>query len=356
MKLKLALLGFGVVGQGLVEHLIQHGEKAKEEVGFHPVVVAISDFKKGSLYDPEGLDLELLLHTLETTGSLEDYPQSKGLIRDLDAIATIIESNADVVVEATYTNVKTGEPAITHCKTAFQHKKSVVMTNKGPIALALKELESLAKENNVFLGYEGTVMSGTPSLRLPKTTLIGNKITKISGILNGTTNYMITQMEKGFSYESALKEAQEKGYAEADPTSDVEGYDAMYKVVILANAVMGKDITVEQVEREGLNTLTREAILASKEKQSCWKMLGTVEERENGVVHASVKPVEIPLTHPLASIGGATNAITYSCNMSGDITLTGAGAGKRETGYALFIDLIYCHLHVQSQSNTTMIN
>ena len=163
-------------------------------------------------------------------------------------------------------------------------------------------------------------------------------------------------MEKGFSYESALKEAQEKGYAEADPTSDVEGYDAMYKVVILANAVMGKDITVEQVEREGLNTLTREAILASKEKQSCWKMLGTVEERENGVVHASVKPVEIPLTHPLASIGGATNAITYSCNMSGDITLTGAGAGKRETGYALFIDLIYCHLHVQSQSNTTMIN
>lgn len=356
MKLKLALLGFGVVGQGLVDHLIHNSEKAKEEVGFDPIVVAISDFKKGSIYDPNGLDLALVLETLEETGSLDTYPGSNELVRGLDAIETIIESNADVVVEATYTNVKTGEPAITHCKTAFEHKKSVVMTNKGPIALALKELEQLAKENSVFLGYEGTVMSGTPALRLPKATLIGNEITKISGILNGTTNYMITQMEAGKSYEAALAEAQEKGYAEADPTSDVEGYDAMYKVVILANAIMDKSITVDQVEREGLNTLSREAIVAAKANQRCWKMLGTVEELPNGDVRASVKPVEVAMDHPLASIGGATNAVTYTCNMSGEITLTGAGAGKSETGFALMIDLIYCHLHVQKQATITLMN
>ncbi|WP_054708346.1 homoserine dehydrogenase [Bacillus sp. JCM 19041] len=350
MTLKLALLGFGVVGQGLVEHLINHGKKVKEEVGFEPVVVAISDFKKGSIYDPKGLDLKKVLEALYTFGSLDEYPDSSDLVRGLDAVTTILQTNANTIVEATFTNVLTGEPAITHCKTAFDAKKHVVMTNKGPIALAFHELSELAKKNGTFLGYEGTVMSGTPSLRLPQTALIGNTIHKISGILNGTTNYMLTEMEAGKTYEEALKEAQALGYAEADPTSDVEGYDAMYKVVILANAVMGMRITVDDVERKGLNTLSPNDITEAQKNDQCWKMLGTVEITTDGTIHAAVKPVLLDKSHPLAAVSGATNAITYSCNMSGDITLTGAGAGKSETGYALLIDLIHCELHMKNQS------
>lgn len=351
MTLKLALLGFGVVGQGLVEHLINHGEKVKEETGFVPMVVAISDFKKGSIYDPKGLDLKKVLEVLHTFGSLEEYPDSSDLVRDLDAVSTILQTNANTIVEATFTNVKTGEPAITHCKTAFAAKKHVVMTNKGPIALAFHELSELAKKHGTFLGYEGTVMSGTPSLRLPQTALIGNTIHKISGILNGTTNYMLTEMETGKTYEEALKDAQSLGYAEADPTSDVEGYDAMYKVVILANAVMGKRITVGDVERKGLDTLSTNDISEAQKNNKCWKMLGTVEETADGTIHAAVKPMLLDKFHPLAAVTGATNAITYSCNMSGEITLTGAGAGKSETGYALLIDLIHCERQMKNQSH-----
>ncbi|GAF15319.1 homoserine dehydrogenase [Bacillus sp. JCM 19045] len=350
MSLKLALLGFGVVGQGLAEHLVSNGEKANKAVGFDPVVVAISDLKKGSIYDPDGLDLTKVLQCLKDHGTLDNYPDSDQLVRGLDAVSTIVETNADAIVEATFTNVVTGEPAITHCKTAFEAKKHVVMTNKGPIALAYQELKKQAEDEGVFLGYEGTVMSGTPALRLPETTLIGNTITKISGILNGTTNYMLTRMEEGLTYKNALKEAQEQGYAEADPTSDLEGYDATYKVVILANAVMGKPLLIEEVERQGLHTLQEDVVREAAASNQCWKMLGTIEELEDGTVAASVKPVLIERTHPLAAITGATNAITYSCNMSGDITLTGAGAGKSETGYALFIDLIYCHLFIEKQN------
>lgn len=349
MSVKLALLGFGVVGQGLAEHLIQNQEKAKQEVGFDPVVVAISDFKKGSIYDPNGLDLTKVLQCLQQHGTLDLYPTSDELVRGLDAVSTILETNAEAIVEATFTNVLTGEPAITHCKTAFEAKKHVVMTNKGPIALAYQELKKQAEDHGVFLGYEGTVMSGTPALRLPQTTLIGNTITKISGILNGTTNYMLTRMEEGKTYDEALKEAQVQGFAEADPTSDVEGYDAMYKVVILANAVMGKQLSIEDVDRQGLHTLHEDAVRKAAATNQCWKMLGTVEELEDGTVTASVKPVLVDVNHPLASIKGATNAITYTCNMSGDITLTGAGAGKSETGYALLIDLIYCHLYIENK-------
>jgi homoserine dehydrogenase len=339
MSHNIALLGFGVVGQGLAEILLDKHDALCSQFGLDAKIVAISDVMKGSLYHPEGLNIAEVLQVVKETGKLDEYSDQPGLIRGWDSFQTIRESNADTIVEITFTDVKTGQPAIEHCKAAFESKKNVVMSNKGPVALAYRELADLAKKNGVRWGFEGTVMSGTPSLRMPLVSLAGNYISEISGILNGTTNFILTRMEDGLTYQEALAQAQALGYAEADPTSDVEGYDAQYKATILANVVMNVPLRREDVQCEGISHLTPEAIAWAKSEGKRWKLLAKVK-KEADKVEAKVGPEAIPLTDPLAGVMGATNAVTYYCDLAGPITLIGSGAGRTETGFSLLIDLI----------------
>lgn len=339
MAHKLGLIGFGTVGQGLAEVLRDKGPALRETVGFEGQIVAVSDMLKGALYHPAGLDVATLLEVVKRTGKLDDYPDTPGLQRGWDSFKTIRETNADTIVEVSYTDIKTGQPAIDHCRAAFESGKNVVMSNKGPVALAYAELSALAKEKGVRWGFEGTVMSGTPSLRMALTSLVGNDIREVRGIFNGTTNYILTRMEDELDYADALKEAQALGYAEADPTADVEGYDALGKAVILANVVMNVPLTKEQVTCKGISHLTEADIAQAKAEGKRWKLIARVKKEGDRVV-ASVGPEMVPLTDPLANIMGATNAITYECDLSGPITLVGAGAGRTETGFALLIDLI----------------
>jgi homoserine dehydrogenase len=339
MLQKIALLGFGTVGQGLVEILHERGDHLKDSIGLNTRVVAITDMMKGAIYHPDGLDLSEVMKAIKEKGSLDDYPSVPGLIRGWDSFQTIRESNADTVVEVTYTDVKTGQPAIDHCKQAFESGKNVVMSNKGPVALAYKELLELSNEHNVRWGFEGTVMSGTPALRLPLTSLVGNNIREISGVLNGTTNYILTKMEEGISYDKALSDAQALGYAEADPTSDVEGYDAMYKIVILANLVMNAPLKKEDVACQGISHLTLDDIEAAAAEGKRWRMIAKAT-KEGDQISAKVGPELIDASNPLAGLQGGTNAVTYDCDLLGPVTLVGAGAGRMETGFSLLIDLI----------------
>ncbi len=342
MAHKLALIGFGTVGQGLAEILRDKGDLLRDNLGFDGQIVAISDFIKGALYHPDGLDAAKLLEVVQATGNLDGYPESPGLIRGWDSLTTIRRSNADSVVEVAYTDVVTGQPAIDHCRAAFESGKNVVMSNKGPVALAYAELAQLARQNGVRWGFEGTVMSGTPALRMPLVSLAGNTISEVRGIFNGTTNYILTKMEEGMSYADALKQAQELGYAEADPTADVEGHDARGKVVILANVIMGAPLTKDHVACTGISQLTQKDIAQAKAQGKRWKLIARCT-RQGDAVTASVAPEMVPLSDPLAAIMGATNAITYECDLAGPITLVGAGAGRVETGFSILIDLINIH-------------
>ncbi len=333
---KLALIGFGNVGQGLTQIL---RDLDFSEQGAKFTIVAVCDLLKGSVYNPAGLNPAQLLETVALDGSLASVPAPH---RDWDAIRTITDTNADVIVEMSYTDLQTGEPAMTHIRTALTNGKHAIMTNKGPVALYYAELRALAAKHGVELGVEGTVMSGTPSLRLGTELLSAAHITKIQGIVNGTTNYILTRMEQGDSYASALAEAQAKGYAEADPTGDVEGHDAVGKVVILANLLMGASLRINDVDRTGITGLTVQDIEAARAAGERWKLIGTVEKTGMGI-RASVQPTRIPITHPLAGVGGATNAITYTTQLLGDVTLIGPGAGRIETGYALIGDLLAIH-------------
>jgi len=333
---RLALIGFGNVGQGLSQIISERGGLFKQAFNLDLQIVAVSDLIKGSLYDPGGLNPATLLEVVRSTGGLDGVAAPE---RGWDALRTIGETDADVVVELSYTDLKTGQPAINHLRRAIEAGKHVVTTNKGPIALRYPELKALADAHRVEIGVEGTVMSGTPTLRLGADFLAAAGIKRIQGIINGTTNYILTQMEAGESYPAALAEAQASGYAEADPTGDVEGFDAAGKVVILANLLMGASLSMADVDRTGITGLTPEDIRAARDEGERWKLIGKLEVVD-GVVAASVRPTRLSTAHPLASVGGATNAITYTTDLLGDVTVIGPGAGRLETGYALISDLL----------------
>ena len=336
---RIALIGFGTVGQGLAEILVDKGDSLEQQHDVRFQIVAVSDLLKGSLYQATGLDAATLLEVVRRTGKLEEYPVNRGLFTDLDSLETIRRSNADTVVEISWTDVQTGQPAIDHVKAAFENGKNAVLTNKGPVALAYQELAGLAAAQGVQFRFEGTVMSGTPAIRLAQRALAGCTISQIQGILNGTTNYILTQMETGQSYASALAEAQRLGYAEADPTADVDGWDAAGKAVILANVLMGGDLQVAAVDRTGISKLTLADVDAARAAGERWKLIAKVWHSD-GTTKASVTPTRVPLSHPLAGVGGAVNAVTYTTDLLGDVTLVGPGAGRMETGYAVLGDLL----------------
>lgn len=334
--MRLLFIGFGVVGQGLAELLLEKKELLFEQYRLDFQVVGISDELKGSLLNPEGIDLGLAIEKASSGKNIAEDSNDKF---EGDALEMIKQAQADVMLEATYTDIKTGEPAMSHVREALNQEMHVVTTNKGPVALFYKELAELAAEKKREFLFEGTVMSGTPSLNFIRETLAGSEVSEIKGILNGTTNYILTRMEEGLSYEEALKKAQELGYAEAVPDADVLGWDALAKVTILAKVVFGADNQPFDFPCEGITGITASSIVDALNRSKRFKLIGKVW-KEGDYIKASVGPEEVDLTHPLSGVMGATNALTVSTDTLGDVTVVGPGAGKRETGYSMLIDLI----------------
>jgi homoserine dehydrogenase len=335
--MRLLFIGFGTVAQGLSELLLEKRDDLLSAHGFDWRVVGIADMLKGSAYDPEGLDLAEALAMAGRGESLSTW--SRGGC-DWDAPTMIANAEADAMCEATYTDIETGQPATDHIRAALERGMHVTTTNKGPIALHYPELAALARDRGVHFLYEGTVMAGTPLLNLIRETLAGSGISEMQGILNGTTNYILTRMEGGMDYDSALKQAQELGYAEAVPDADVLGWDALAKVTILANVVFGAALEPKDSPCDGITEISPEDIARAETDGTRYKLIGRVWRDGDGV-RASVAPQLVDLAHPLASIGGATNAMTVSTDTLGDVTVVGPGAGRRETGFSLLNDLIH---------------
>jgi len=339
--MRLLFVGFGTVGQGLSELLLSKHEELAEDYGFDAVVVGISDMLKGSAYDPDGLDLAEVLARVGRGESLSDWP---GVGQSWDAPTMITEADADAMIEATYTNIKTGQPATNHIRAALERGMHVTTTNKGPLALHSKELIGIAHDEGLQFLYEGTVMAGTPLLNLIRETLAGAGIREMRGILNGTTNYILTQMEGGMDYGAALAQAQQLGYAEAVPDADVLGWDALAKVTILANVVFGANLGPSDSPCQGITEISSTDISRAAADGQRYKLIGRVWRDERGV-HASVAPQRLPLSHPLAGVGGATNAMTITTDALGEVTIIGPGAGRRQTGFALLNDLLTMWRH-----------
>ncbi len=334
--MRLLFVGFGTVAQGLSELLIEKKDELREQYGLDWKVTGIVDMLKGSAHNPDGLDLSEIMSMVADGRSISDYPDGGC---DWDALKMIERAEADAMLELTYTDIKTGQPATDHIRSALGRCMHVTTTNKGPLALFSNELVGLAAANEVQFLYEGTVMAGTPLLNLIRETLAGSTISEMKGILNGTTNYILSQMEAGMDYGAALKQAQELGYAEAVPDADVLGWDALAKVTILANVVFGGSLSPDDSPCTGITEISPDEIAAAAADGKRYKLIGRVW-RDGDAVRGSVAPQLVNLDHPLAGVGGATNAMTITTDTLGDVTIVGPGAGRRETGFSLLNDLI----------------
>jgi homoserine dehydrogenase len=328
---RIILVGYGVVGQSFTSMLLRRRHETVKDYGLNPKIVAIVD-KSGAAINVKGLDLERMLTVkkLKRTVSADDENGVPGK-KPLDVIESV---EAEVLIEASSTNVKNGEPGLSHMKTAFRTGKHVVTTNKGPLALAFPALTELASYNNVYLRFSGTVGGGTPVLELAKKCLAGDKITAIRGILNGTTNYILTEMaEKHVTFQEALGSAQKLGYAETDPSMDVDGIDPACKVVILANWIMNKKVTLKDVDVKGIRGVTLDDLDKAAKRGNTIKLIGSIDGKPK------VAPTEVPKHDPLC-VSGVLNAVTFVSEFAGEETIIGKGAGGPETASAILRDLL----------------
>ncbi|GHV28209.1 homoserine dehydrogenase [Synergistales bacterium] len=334
---KIGLFGCGTVGRGLVELLRDKRDWLEDKYGFLFELCLISDYLKGTVKSPHGLNPDEVLKNLAEKGDLFSMGSASSKRFTPDELIGSLQ--LDIVCDATPTNYETGQPSLGILRAALSSGACAVTSSKGGVGFDLAGLEKLAQGNGVKLRYESSVLSGTPLLNLTRDALAGCEISRAEGIVNGTTNYILTMMESGASYASALTEAQRLGYAEANPAGDVEGFDAAVKVCIMAQAFFGVKISVGEVKRVGITGVTPEDIKKAASEGRRVKLIAGVKREEGGIT-GYVGPQAIDITHPLAGVMGAANAVCLTTDNLGDVTIVGPGAGARETAQGMLADML----------------
>lgn len=324
--MRVFICGFGTVGQGFAEVVASRKQYFEEKFGQNVDIVGVMDSKTYSI-DENGMDpLEIVARKRETRRvGTETYTDS---LKVLDSV------DYDLLVEVSPTDVKTGGVGLVNIRHALECGKDVITVNKGPLALKFQELIELARKNRCKFRFEGSVGGAMPIINLCHENLAGERINSIRGIFNGTCNFILSKMDKGQPFEQALKEAQQMGYAETDPTNDIEGYDSACKVVILANSVFGRNVTFDDVKITGITSITEEAISLAASRNMVIRLIGEVSDTK-----LEVSPRLIPKGHPL-SISGTLNTAQIISDLAGPITVSGRGAGRMETASAVLSDLI----------------
>ncbi len=328
--MRVIILGLGNIGKSLLK-LITQKKIALTEYGIYPKIVGVVD-SKGAIVNKRGLEPDYILSLKDNKETVSADP--KFGLPGSSGVDILNEIEAEVVIEITPTNIKNGEPGLTHIKESLRNGFHVITANKGPLALALPALMELAEYNDVKLRFSGSVGGGTPILDLGREGLSGNRINCIRGILNGTTNYILTRMaNSNIILEDALDEAKNLGYAEADPSYDIEGIDSACKLVIIANWIMNIESSLHDVQIEGISNVSLESIKEAEKNDMRVKLIASIEDSK-----LTTKPEPIPKSHPVC-VNGTLNAVTFETEPAGDVTISGKGAGGAETSSAIIRDL-----------------
>lgn len=330
----LCLLGFGNVNRALVKLLQMKDATLRGRHGISWRITGVASRRIGWLANPEGFDPSVLC------GAGIPAHEMFAAAQTLDsANAWLRGAHADVLFEATSLNVETGQPAIDHIRAALEQGAHAITANKGPIVHAYEELRDLAIRQDRKFFFESTVMDGVPIFSLFRDAFPAIEVKGFNGILNSTTNVILTGMEQGLSFEESLRKAQELGVAETDASYDIEGWDAAVKVAALVNVVMGVRLRPQQVDRKGIRELTGEAVRTGRIAGRPYKLICRAERTASGV-SASVGPEQVPLSNPMALVSGASSIIQFETDIFPSLTITEENPGLYATAYGMLADFI----------------
>ncbi len=333
---RLALLGFGNVGQAFVQLLLRKQNELKDRYAIEYSVIGIYTHRHGVAIDPNGIDLEAAIHagvSHANLGSLSTITTPKNAQEFID------RCEADVLFENSPVNYETGQPALDHLKQALERGMHAITANKGPVVHGYSMLTQLAEAHQRKFYFESAVMDGAPIFSLFRSTLPGAKLLGFKGILNSTTNLILTRMEAGETFEQALAYAQSIGIAETDPSGDVDGWDAAVKVAALATVLMDVPLKPVDIPRQGIRGINANDIKIAKEAGERWKLVCSCYREEDGI-NAWVAPERVPANSPLYNVQGTSSVVSFETDVLTNLTIVENDPGPETTAYGLLADFI----------------
>jgi homoserine dehydrogenase len=342
-RVKIIVCGIGRVGREFIQLLADGADVFEKRYGLHFIICAAADIGGAAITESEtGLDAQQLLTHIRNGGFVENFGRygQPGLSSE----QAIRQGHADALIETTPTNLTDGEPAKTHVLAAIEKQMEVVSANKGPFVLFYRELHESARKNNCGLHISAAAAAALPTLDVGRVCLAGTRVLSIEGILNGTTNYILTQMShEGTSYQSALKQAQEMGIAETNPDYDVQGKDTANKMILICNRVFKAYFGLSDIRIQGITEVTQEDITQAARQGKVIKLIGTAALSDEEML-LRVAPKLLDKGHPLAGVNGSEKAITYVTDTMGTITVTGGKSSPVGAAAALLKDLINAYV------------
>ena len=334
-ELKLAMLGFGNVAQAFTKLLAQK----ITTISVYNVdlkIVGVATASHGIAINPAGIDSTRLIEAYQSGQSLEKFHTDNRIVDPLEFIKQV---NADILVETIALNPNTGQPAVDYVKTALQRGLHVITTNKSTPAFAHSYLSQLARQQNRAFLFEGTVLDGAPVFSFVRDTLPATEILGFIGVVNSTTNFILTAMEEGLPPEDALRQAQALGITEKNADYDLDGWDAAAKAAILINALMGGKISPTDITCTGIKHLTTRTVIEAARQGRRFKLLAEARWRDGNII-ARVTPRMLPLNNPLAHVNGSSAALTLVTDTLGEVTIYLNEGEVPQTAYALLSDMI----------------
>ncbi len=331
MELKLCFMGLVSVGRELIKLIDRKHEDVQGQYDLSFKVVGIATGNHGILIDPDGID-----HVYALGGQWDDqiWPSTEE-----NRLKMIRECGAGALVEMSPINRETGRPALDYLELALMLGMHAISANKGPVVHGYRHLSALAKRQGKAFLFESTVMDGFPLLNLYRECLPATRVTGFRGVLNSTTNLILTLMEEGKTFDEAVQHAQDIGIAETDPSNDIDGWDSAVKVCVLSNVLMGADIRPPDVDRTGIRTIAPEMIKAAQQARRKWRLLCSAEWVE-GQLRAKVAPEEVPANDPLFRLYGTTSAIQIKTDTLNQLTLLETAPTPAQTAFGVLADLI----------------
>ncbi len=336
---KLALLGFGNVGQALARLLLRKQADLQTEYNLPFTVVGIATGRHGAAIDPQGIDLNKALEVISSRGESLSLQALSSEPVPADSFDLIHRCGADVLFENTPVNYTTGQPAVDHLRLALELGMHAITANKGPVVHAYQQLSDLAKSQGRKFYFESAVMDGAPIFSMFRETLPAAQLRAFRGIFNSTTNLILTRMEAGESFAQAVAYAQEIGIAETDPSGDIDGWDAAVKVAALVTVLMGVPLKPNEVERTGIRELTMDDIARARTQNHRWKLVCQAQ-RQGEYVSARVAPEMVASDSPLYQANGTTSIVQFETDVLGMLSVIEENPGTETTAYGLLADFI----------------